>query len=233
MREVEFKGTDIDDALQKASDELKLTADNIVFDIVAVGSKGFLGVIGKKPAIIKVHLKDGKGSSSKGQKEFSRPEKRGQVKTDKGHTKDRDQGQRRDTQKKDAPKRDAQKKDTRRKDRQPKDGQRQDTRKKEFQKPDAAAEVVEINVAPEKIEELQRFVDFVVKRLDETAKVAAAIKNNKIHISIDCENSGKIIGKGGRIISSVEYLTIKFARKVLEEKVKIIVEVEGGRKSKR
>ncbi len=55
MIEKDFTGVDLDDALNNASTELKITADNIDFEVVSLGSKGFLGLIGKKPAVIKVN----------------------------------------------------------------------------------------------------------------------------------------------------------------------------------
>ncbi len=57
MNSMEFSGKNIDDALANALKELKVTRDKITYDVVEEGSKGLLGLIGTKPAIIKVEIK--------------------------------------------------------------------------------------------------------------------------------------------------------------------------------
>jgi spoIIIJ-associated protein len=51
---VEFEGKNIDQALAKASDELKLPVENLEYDVVSYGSSGIFGLVGAKKAKIRV-----------------------------------------------------------------------------------------------------------------------------------------------------------------------------------
>lgn len=57
MRIIEFTGKTVDDAKRNALTELKLTEDKIKVQVLEEGNKGFLGIIGTKPAKIKVTVK--------------------------------------------------------------------------------------------------------------------------------------------------------------------------------
>ena len=57
MNSMEFSGKNVDEALAKALKELNVTEDKITYEVVEEGSKGLLGLIGTKPAIIKVEIK--------------------------------------------------------------------------------------------------------------------------------------------------------------------------------
>lgn len=57
MRIIEFTGKTVDDAKKNALTELKITEDKIQIEVLEEGSKGFLGIIGTKPAKIKVTVK--------------------------------------------------------------------------------------------------------------------------------------------------------------------------------
>jgi len=50
-------GKTIDDALKNALQELKLTEDKVEFEVLDEGNKGFLNIIGARPARIKVKVK--------------------------------------------------------------------------------------------------------------------------------------------------------------------------------
>jgi spoIIIJ-associated protein len=57
LRIIEFTGKTVDDAKRNALTELKLTEDKIKIQVLEEGNKGFLGIIGTKPAKIKVTVK--------------------------------------------------------------------------------------------------------------------------------------------------------------------------------
>lgn len=57
MNSMEFSGKNVDEALVNALKELKVTEDKITYEVIEEGSKGLLGLIGTKPAVIKVELK--------------------------------------------------------------------------------------------------------------------------------------------------------------------------------
>lgn len=56
MNSMQFSGKNVEDALQTALKELQVTKDKITYKIIEEGSKGILGLIGSKPAIIQVDV---------------------------------------------------------------------------------------------------------------------------------------------------------------------------------
>lgn len=54
MKTIEMTGKTVDEALQNALDELKLTKENVDVEIVDEGSKGLFNLIGVKPAKVRV-----------------------------------------------------------------------------------------------------------------------------------------------------------------------------------
>lgn len=57
MKILEMTGKNISEALQNALRELKLTEDKIEYEVIDEGSRGFLNLIGTKPAKILVKVK--------------------------------------------------------------------------------------------------------------------------------------------------------------------------------
>lgn len=57
MNSMEFSGKTVSDALSVALKELNLTEDKITYEVLEEGSKGLLGLIGTRPAVIKVTVK--------------------------------------------------------------------------------------------------------------------------------------------------------------------------------
>ena len=54
MNSMEFSGKTVTDALTVALKELNVTEDKITYEVLEEGSKGLLGLIGTRPAVIKV-----------------------------------------------------------------------------------------------------------------------------------------------------------------------------------
>ena len=57
MNSMEFSGKTVSDALSVALKELNITEDKITYEVLEEGSKGLLGLIGTRPAVIKVTMK--------------------------------------------------------------------------------------------------------------------------------------------------------------------------------
>ncbi|MCM3355382.1 RNA-binding cell elongation regulator Jag/EloR [Bacillus halotolerans] len=54
MRNVTAAGRNVDEAVQSGLRELQLTKDEVEITVIEEGNKGFLGIFGKKPAIVKL-----------------------------------------------------------------------------------------------------------------------------------------------------------------------------------
>lgn len=57
MKCIEMTGKTTDDAIKNALKELKLTEDKVTIEVLDEGSKGFLNIIGVKPARVRVTIK--------------------------------------------------------------------------------------------------------------------------------------------------------------------------------
>lgn len=66
MKNIEIMGKTTEEAIQNALKELKVTEDKVDVEILDEGSKGFLNIIGVKPARVRVTLKrDSVGDATK------------------------------------------------------------------------------------------------------------------------------------------------------------------------
>jgi spoIIIJ-associated protein len=59
MKEIEVKGKDIDDAVNKGLKNLGLTREQVEIKILDEGKSGLFGLMGSSPAIVKLIIKDG------------------------------------------------------------------------------------------------------------------------------------------------------------------------------
>lgn len=57
MKFIEVTGKNVDEAVSSALKELNVTKDRVIIDVIDEGSKGFLNIIGHKPAKVKVTVK--------------------------------------------------------------------------------------------------------------------------------------------------------------------------------
>ncbi|MBU3158979.1 protein jag [Clostridium frigoris] len=57
MKIIEMMGKNVEDAISKALEELKVSRDKVKVETIDEGSKGFLNIIGVKPAKIRVTVK--------------------------------------------------------------------------------------------------------------------------------------------------------------------------------
>lgn len=55
---VETKGRNVDEAIKAALDELACDIEDVIIEVIEEPTKGILGIVGKKPAVVKVTLRD-------------------------------------------------------------------------------------------------------------------------------------------------------------------------------
>ncbi|KUG02574.1 rna-binding protein jag [hydrocarbon metagenome] len=55
---IEKRGKSVDEAIKAALDELGCEIDDVIIEVVEEANKGILGIVGKKPAIIKVTVRE-------------------------------------------------------------------------------------------------------------------------------------------------------------------------------
>lgn len=55
---IEKRGKSVDEAIKAALDELSCEIDDVIIEVIEEANKGILGIVGKKPAIVKVTLRE-------------------------------------------------------------------------------------------------------------------------------------------------------------------------------
>lgn len=55
---IEKRGKSVDEAIKAALDELGCEIDDVIIEVIEEANKGILGIVGKKPAIVKVTLRE-------------------------------------------------------------------------------------------------------------------------------------------------------------------------------
>lgn len=58
MQNLEKRGKSVDEAIKLALDELGVGLDDVVIEVLEEPSRGILGIIGNKPAVVRVQVKD-------------------------------------------------------------------------------------------------------------------------------------------------------------------------------
>jgi spoIIIJ-associated protein len=113
-------------------------------------------------------------------------------------------------------------------DEKPKDREKKQPRKA---KPPDQEKIVKNEITSENIENairigseaLQRFADHITS----DATIIAETKEQRIIFKIEGGNSGLLIGKRGQTLEAMQYLTEKIINKQNEQRVRVLVDVEG------
>jgi spoIIIJ-associated protein len=202
---VEFEGKNIDQALARASDELGTPIERLVYDVVSYGSSGIFGLVGAKKAKIRVKSKKLMGVASE-----TRQQARDLVK-DAFELEDEDV--------------DA--------NSSPEDSHLSQESDEEEEAAPATDPVVNEADMEKAIatgtQALQRLVDAIT----ENSKIDTETSGQRIVFKIEGGNSGMIIGKRGQTLEAIQYLVEKIVNKQNEQRVRILVDVEGYLKTRK
>ncbi|MDR0854208.1 MAG: protein jag [Clostridiales Family XIII bacterium] len=230
-------GTDVDDAVKLALDELNLTEDQVMVTVIEEPSKGFLG-LGSKLARVRVEKLSGEEVVEEiSQAEaLKREEKKQPVKANhdfrkknkvEGRTERAERPERFDRQ--DRP------------DRKERDGNRPP--RSNDRKPREREEVVieidfdERQLLCERPEDLAAapdseafaFVSDILSKMNLDVEVSSFANDDCFYLEITGEDSKMVIGKRGQTLDSLQYLTNLVSNKGQEEYKRVIIDVEGYR----
>jgi spoIIIJ-associated protein len=203
---VEFEGKNIDQALARASDELGTPVERLEYDVVSYGSSGIFGLVGAKKAKIRVRSKKMTGIAKE-----TRQQARDLVK-------DAFQLDDEDVKSESASKVD-------------------DLKETENQEQDNDVESVLSQVSDDDLEKvidtgreaLRRMVDFIT----ENSQIEVEKTGQRIVFKVEGGNSGMLIGKRGQTLEAIQYLVEKIVNKQNEQRVRILIDVEGYLKTRK
>ena len=201
---VEFEGKNIDQALAKASDELNTPVERLEYDVVSYGSSGIFGLVGAKKAKIRVKSKS------------INPIARDPKKQARDLVKDAFQLE-------DEPSYEDENED---------DEQDDDTEESETGPVSGEPQVLSADF--EKAiscgtETLQKLVDFIT----DGSRIDVETVGQRIVFKVEGGNSGTLIGKRGQTLEAIQYLVEKVVNKQNEQRVRVLVDVEGYLKTRK
>ncbi len=185
---LEFEGKNMDQALEKASNELKTPVENLEYDVVSYGSSGIFGLVGAKKAKIRIKNKRIRAAEAD-----TRSQAVDLVK---------DAFNLKEEKKAPVP---------------------------EVEKSPAAPPVDLENAIEIGSDAIQRFADFIT----EGAKISPEVQEQRIVFKIEGGNSGLLIGKRGQTLEAIQYLTEKIVNKQNQQRVRVLVDVEGYLKTRK
>lgn len=211
----EYTGSDVTEAISKACRELGVSQEELQIEVVAVGSAGIFGLIGKKKAVVAVTLK--KAAAARAGKE-EKPPRRAAAPAESGKSA-RPRREERSEEKKGG--RRGEKRD---------EGSRSATpaapRARGPEKPPAEVTAADLAVIKGDLEKILALMGL-------TAQVSVENEANKIVAKLEGGNDEDIIGPEGQTLDSLQYLMRKIIGRKIEGKVLFSLDVGSYREVRR
>ncbi len=88
------------------------------------------------------------------------------------------------------------------------------------------------SVSKESAAIVEKEVMRLVGLLGISAQSEIAIKNSTLHLTLFAENNDELIGEEGRVIDALQYLTRKIVGRQIDERISIILDVDGYREKR-
>ena len=219
MDYVEKWGVDVDEAVNLALLDLKLTKDEVEVIVLEEPSKGFFG-IGSKLAKVRVEKKN-----IKPQKQFKaettvKKEETKKVDTSTNNSKIKNKYD--FTKKKELLKKEQL--------------QKKEEKQQEYKVKKKNLEIEPL--LPEGLVDIEShealdFLRDLIDKMSLTATVKAKQGDRFLYFEIEGKDSGTIIGKRGQTLDSIQYLTSLLVNKDVEKYIKVVVDVENYRQKRR
>ncbi len=216
---LEFEGKNIENAIKKACDKLKIKEEKLKYDVISYGSTGIFGLVGTKKAKIRVtspkHLKNTRQEdneisieSQSVLKEDDKAEIASIIEESFGeNVVDTLKGsQTVDSESKNND------------DANDEKNREDDTNKKEDLPAIIAGEEV-----------LKKIVNLITA----DAQITVQQENKKIIFNVKGGNTAVLIGKKGQTLEAIQYIVEKIVNKKSQEKIRIHVDIEGYLENRR
>jgi spoIIIJ-associated protein len=205
---IEFEGKNIDQALARASDELRTPIERLEYDVVSYGSSGIFGLVGAKKAKIRVKSKKLTGLAREARQQA------------KDLVKDAFQLEDETIESNQS----AENEDLKADDNDNEDGDADTDTDLNIANAGDMEKAVAIGT-----EALRRLVDFIT----ENSQIETETNGQRLVFKVEGGNSGMLIGKRGQTLEAIQYLVEKIVNKQNEQRVRILVDVEGYLKTRK
>ena len=216
---LEFEGKNVENAIKKACDKLKIKEEKLKYDVISYGSTGIFGLVGTKKAKIRVtspkHLKtirqEENEISVKSHSTLKEDDKAEIASIIEESFGEKTVNHVSVTQSEDS---DANINDTVNDD---------TNRIEENNKKDDSSAII----AGEEV--LKKIVDLITT----DAEITVEKENKKIKYNVKGGNTAVLIGKKGQTLEAIQYIVEKIVNKKSQEKIRIHVDIEGYLENRR
>jgi spoIIIJ-associated protein len=206
-QKIEYTGSDVTEAISKACRELGVSQDAMQIEVVAAGSSGIFGLIGRKKAVIAVTLKSS-GRPAKPVAERAAGEGAKPARPRRNERRD-------------------EKKDDKRGER------KSEGRRSEAPAPRRLPEKPPAEITAEILAAVKTDLEKILELMGFTAQVSVSNEENRIIAKLEGGNEAEIIGPEGQTLDSLQYLMRKIISRRIEGKVMFSVDVGSYREVRR
>ena len=215
-------GNDIDEAVELALKDLKVSKDEVDIEVLEEPSKGFLG-LGSKLAKVRVTIKQAEESETYATAEEIYKETVAELSSDdKGSEETEKESERKKANKKSGNGQKKQSKNRKSNEEKISDNDQQSKRKSIADERPEGLEPADDHIA----------VDFLKKTTEEMGMnltFSCMANEENVYIDIKGEDAGNIIGKRGQTLDAVQYLTSLVVNKDSSKYIRVILDAENYR----
>ncbi|MEE4357725.1 MAG: RNA-binding cell elongation regulator Jag/EloR [Desulfococcaceae bacterium] len=259
---LEFEGKAVDNAVQKASEELNIPTDKLKYKVVSHGSSGIFGLVGVKKAKICVFLPEESGTEKRDRDRSPRKNNRkgGQpVKSAAALVQEAFHDTRKSSAEKTEPPSEAKPSEAKPSEAKPSEVKSSEAKPSEAKpseakpsevksseakpseakpseaKPSEAkpSEVKTDYLSHESVRLGQEALQRVIDFITTGAKIDVSDGEDRVMFNVQGGDTGVLIGKRGQTLEAIQYLIEKIINKHSEERIRIQVDVEGYLENRR
>ncbi|MBD3304838.1 KH domain-containing protein [candidate division KSB3 bacterium] len=207
MKSIEEQGKTIDDAINKALEQLQVNRDQISVEILEEGSRGLFGFMGTKPAKVRVSVTQ--GATYDALKEELQAVK--EVSTSRPQSQQQSQTPP-DTSSPPAT---------------------QETQSQEESSPAPSDPLQHEKNVEHIVSEAKKALAIILERLQIEYTVEVKKREDQILLNIHCDNENFLIGRRGTTLDAVQYLVNRIANKQADEKIQVVLDTSNYRVNKK
>ncbi len=215
-------GNDIDEAVELALKDLKVSKDEVDIEVLEEPSKGFLG-LGSKLAKVRVTIKQAEESETYATAEEIYKETVAELSSDNNESEETEkESERKKANKKSGNGQKKQSKNRKSNEEKISDNDQQSKRKSIADERPEGLEPADDHIA----------VDFLKKTTEEMGMnltFSCMANEENVYIDIKGEDAGNIIGKRGQTLDAVQYLTSLVVNKDSSKYIRVILDAENYR----
>lgn len=200
MKSIEQQGKTVDDAIQKALEQLEVSREQVSVEILEEGSRGLFGFMGSKPAKVRVSVREETTYSAikeelqavqKQEPPYQEPLPQAEPQPQQGTQDEQEE---------------------------------QEEEQEERAKPQYTEESLQQITALAK-----DALHVIMTQLQVEYNVEVKRREDQILLNIHCENENFLIGRRGATLDAIQYLVNRIANKNVQEKIQVVLDTSDYR----